>query len=211
MQERSDTMIKCNINYHIIKNLDTLNQIVYAKKVYSFLFLLNFEYPNFTSWYNSLFKNNGLLNEEREIIICTINGNVVGVAILKSDKAEKKICTLRVLPAYQYLGIGSALMEKSFELLNNDKPLITIHISKYQSFKRLFEKYNFSLEQQMQGYYGLMRSELSYNGVLSDAVPCKNSLFEQIIFDVEKRIYGYTCSDKKVFVPNTLNPQIQLL
>lgn len=204
-------MKNTDMNYYTLKNFDILSQMAYAKKVYSFLFLLNFEYPKFTQWYNSLYKTNGLLNDEREIIICTVNRNIVGVAILKNSETEKKICTLRVLPTYQCLGIGSALLEKSFELLNNDKPLITIHISKYQSFKRLFEKYNFSLEQQMQGYYGLMRSELSYNGMLSDDVPGKNSLLEQIIFDVEKRVYGYTCLDKKVFVPNTLNPQIQLL
>ena len=188
--------------YSLLKKQDVFTQIYYSKKIYSFLFLLNFEYPNFSRWYQSLFTKNYLLQEEREIILCTLNDKIVGVSILKCSKDEKKICTLRVSPKHQGLGIGSKLLEKSFEIFNNDKPLITIHVSKYYEFKRLFERYNFTLEQQIQGYYGLLRSELSYNGLLSHQIEKETSFLEQVAFGIEKRIYHYPSKESKILIPN---------
>ena len=188
--------------YYVMKNLDIDRQIDFSKKIYSFLFMLNFEYPNFKKWYVSLYSLEGLLNKEREILLCTIDDSIAGVLILKNNEVEKKICTLRVSPRYQGLGIGSTLIEKSFEFFNDDKPLITIHISKYHEFKKLFERYNFSLEQQAQGYYGLLRSELSYNGLLSNKIVKKPTFFEQIAFGIEKSIYNYPSFNSGIFISN---------
>ena len=123
---------------------------------------------------------------------------------MKYDGYEKKICTLRVAPDYQGLGIGSKLLEISFDIFNDDKPLITIHISKYHEFKKLFEKYNFSLEQQIQGYYGLLRSELSFNGLLSNQVKKESSFWEQVAFRIEKELYCYPSNDSTILIPNSM-------
>lgn len=42
-------------------------------------------------------------------------------------------------------------MELSFEWLNDDKPLITIHNSKKHEFNKLFKRYNFELEEKSGG------------------------------------------------------------
>lgn len=191
-------------DYLMMKDLDISSQLDYSKKIYSFLFMLNFEYPDFARWYHSLYNSKGLLKTDREILLCLIDGNVAGVLILKHNENENKICTLRVAPKYQGLGIGSTLIEKSFDFFNTDKPLITIHISKYHEFKSLFERYNFSLEQQVQGYYGLLKSELSYNGILADRAINNPSFFEQIVFGIEKYIYNYPSLDSKIYIPNPI-------
>ena len=201
-------MLNINLNFRFfsMRELDILSQIAYAKKINSFLVSLNFEYPGFNKWYWSLFENSTIKNE-RDIIFYVFNSEVAGVAILKHDNNENKICTLRVSPKYQHIGIGSALIEKSFEIFNTDKPLITIHISKYNSFKGIFEKYNFSLEQQIQGYYGLFKSELSYNGVLSDNVIEKGSVIDSVAFYIERQMYGYPL-ENKTYVALDLNRTI---
>jgi len=194
----------------MIKNLDIASQIIFSRKIYSFLFMLNLEYPNFNKWYKSLFNNN-ILNEDREIILCTVDSDIAGVIILKRDKYENKICTLRVSPIYQGLGIGSTLLEKSFDYFNDDKPLITIHISKYHEFRKLFEKYGFTLEQQAQGYYGLLRSELSYNGLLTSPFVKNPTLFEQVVFKIEKSIYNYPSFDSKIYIVNQIKSSSSIM
>lgn len=194
-----------HFEYYEMKKLDSPSQIDLSRKIYSFLFILNFEYPNFKKWYRSLYTIDGLLKENREIVLCKKCDEILGVMILKQDENEKKICSLRVAPMYQRLGIGSSLLEKSFEFFNDDKPLITIHISKYYEFKKLFERYSFSLEQQVQGYYGLLRSELSYNGVL-----CSNRIYnpspvEKLAFDLEKTIFDYPSKKSSFYFTNTMN------
>ncbi len=198
-----------HFDYYVMKDLDVLSQIDFSKRVYSFLFLLNLEYPNFTRWYHSLYTAEGLLKKEREIILCKNGDNIAGVMILKQDENEKKICTLRVSPVYQGLGIGSRLIEKSFEYFDNDKPLITIHISKYHEFKKLFDHYSFSLEQQVQGYYGLLRSELSYNGVLCSDIIKTPSIIGRVAFSLEKAIYNYpNINSTKILISNPLKQLI---
>lgn len=199
-------MVNVKFNFFSFRDLDVLSQISYAKKINSFLVSLNFEYPGFNKWYWSLFENSTIKNE-RDIIFYTFNNEIAGVAILKHDNNENKICTLRVSSKYQHIGIGSALIEKSFEIFNSDKPLITIHISKYNSFKEIFLKYNFSLAQQIQGYYGLFKSELSYNGVLSDNVIEKGSVIDNFAFYIEKKMYGYPL-ENKIFTTYNLNRKI---
>lgn len=143
-------------------------QYSYRKEVFLFLKKLTREYPGFSNWYERLFAENNELRHEREIIICENLDKIVGVSILKRTEEEQKICTLRVAKDYQHQGIGKTLMEMSFEWLDNDKPLITLHKSKLVQFDSLFNYYGFELEQKKAHYYNLFGTELVYNGVLSD-------------------------------------------
>ena len=79
---------------------------------------LVYEYNNFEEWFSQLFISDILLKNDREIIICECDYQLAGVAILKNDDIEKKICTLRVAKRFQKQGIGQHLMELSFEWLN---------------------------------------------------------------------------------------------
>lgn len=136
--------------------------------IYLFTRFLNLEYPNFDNWYDSLFENRFQLKKEREIIICQVDKDIAGVAILKKSDSERKICTLRVDRHYRHNGIGRHLMEMSFEVLEDEKPLITMHTSKYSQFSSLLKRYNFELEQRQKHYYSIFSTELVFNGILPE-------------------------------------------
>lgn len=169
---------------------------LYYTQIRRFVKKLVFEYTDFRKWFLELFQNGVLLKEGREILLCECDYQLAGIAILKNDRNEKKICTLRVAKAFQRNGIGQNLMELSFEWLNEDKPLITIHDSKRQEFKRLFERYDFQLEEERKGYYRLFSTELVYNGIL----PEKQFLLNRIeVVDLQEEIKRYILSGEKNF------------
>ena len=169
---------------------------LYYTQIRKFVKKLVFEYTDFRKWFLKLFQNGAVLKEGREILLCECDYQLAGIAILKNDGNEKKICTLRVAKTFQRNGIGQNLMELSFEWLNEDKPLITIHDSKRQEFKKLFERYDFQLEEERKGYYRLFSTELVYNGVL----PEKQFLLNRIeVIDLQKEIKRYILSGEKDF------------
>ena len=112
---------KLYINY---SELSPEQKSIYRMRIKIFLKKLVYEYNNFEEWFSQLFISDILLKNDREIIICECDYQLAGVAILKNDDIEKKICTLRVAKRFQKQGIGQHLMELSFEWLNDDKPLI---------------------------------------------------------------------------------------
>ena len=148
----------------------------YYNQIYVFLKWLNLEYPGFNTWYDNLFTENKELKSGREIIICEKEYSIAGIAILKSTEEEQKICTLRVAKRSQRQGIGKRLMELSFEWLQNDKPLLTMHSTKQHQFRHLMQYYGFELEQKNRNYYNIFSTELVYNGVL----PAKKILFNRL-------------------------------
>lgn len=148
---------------HQIKLIDAqeINEYL-SLEIYSKLFDLNKEYPNFDKW----FFNKTVKNKNRKIILYLVNNDISGISILKNEVNEKKICTLRVFSKYQNLGIGSVLIEKSFEELNTETPIISVSESKLNMFTKLFKKYNFKLANVHENYYINKKNEFVFNGVL---------------------------------------------
>lgn len=161
---------------------------LYIVQIHNFLIKLNWEYSDFTKWFSNLFVDGISLKHDREIIVCESDFQIVGIAILKSDEIEKKICTLRVAKPFQKQGIGKQLIELSFEWLNDDKPLITIHNSKKHEFNKLFNHYNFKLEEKKWGYYNLFSTELVFNGSLPEK---KMFLNELEIIDLKEQVKNF--------------------
>ncbi|EOS23433.1 hypothetical protein C806_02938 [Lachnospiraceae bacterium 3-1] len=168
--------INVNEKYRMYSTFSAFEKGLYQNHIYDFLKRLNIEYPGFSKWYKRLFVGKNELQNGREIIICEKDYRIAGVAILKSTEGEKKICTLRVAAPFQRQGIGKELMEMSFEWLQEDKPLITMHKSKQHEFAALLEYYGFVLEQTQWNYYNIFSTELSYNGIL----PEKKIFFNKI-------------------------------
>ncbi|MBP7902161.1 MAG: GNAT family N-acetyltransferase [Spirochaetes bacterium] len=137
----------------------------YFKSIYFTLKELDNEYPFFSDWYFDKVKN-GIYSSNREIIFNIINDQIAGIAILKNDVSEKKLCTLRVHNKFQRLGIGKQLMAESFELLDTQFPLITVNSRKDHLFKNLFKYYNFKRTNVFDGIYRPYNSEITYNGIL---------------------------------------------
>lgn len=153
--------------FSFLSRKDPLEQKTYKEKIFKFLIKLQFEYPYFTEWYNSLFTSWDVLKDNREIILCLNKCDVIGLAILKHSDSENKICTLRVDPRFKGLGIGSQLIEASFDYLNDDKPIITLHANKHHEFSKLLNKYGFELADEQRLVYSLIIPEISYNGALT--------------------------------------------
>lgn len=182
--------------YFKYSTLSCLEQTLYYDKIYAFVSRLVWEYPGFKQWYTGLFNKQKQLNQYREIIICEKEFSIAGIAILKRDETENKICTLRVAKEYQRQGIGSRLMELSFEWLQDDFPMITMHKIKKHEFQPLLEHYGFKLEQKQRNYYNIFSTELVYNGVL----PEKELYFNKIeLLDVQKLYKKFVVTGKYNF------------
>lgn len=129
---------------------------------------LRLEYPEYREWYfNKVVP--GLNALERDIILVLNECEILGVSIIK-DSNEKKICTFRIDEKYQRQGIGKLLFEKSFEILNCEKPIITIPGARVNEFNRIFKYFNFKLEGKYVNYYRHNSFELAYNGILDTEI-----------------------------------------
>ena len=169
---------------------------IYQSEIYKFLYRLVFEYQGFRSWYQRLYTEEFELKYNREIIICEDQFQIVGVAIIKNDLQEKKICTLRVTREYQHQGIGHNLVEMCMQQLHTDKPMITLHTSKLNQFEKLLNYYNFELQQTQKHYYSIFNTELVFNGLL----PEKKFIFNKIeLMDMAKLYRVFVLSGKKNF------------
>lgn len=155
-----------NKRYFLYSSLSRELRFWYYSEIYKFVQKLVFEYRGFEEWYNGLFSSDYELEVDRDIIICEDNLTLAGIAIIKNGCEEKKICTLRVAKPFQHQGIGHHLVELCFRQLDTDKPMITLHKSKYYQFEKLLKYYDFQLEQTQKNYYKFLSTELVFNGLL---------------------------------------------
>lgn len=122
-------------------------------------------YPDFDSW---LFDKvlPGIVNGERTFLIEMRANEVAGFMILKHSLSEKKLCTLRVRPEYESLGMGVRLFETAFEILETERPLLSVSEKVMPKFETLFRHFGFSREAIYEDRYLPRVRELSYNGLL---------------------------------------------
>ena len=146
-------------------NIDTEERKKLASQVYFHLQELNKDYNEFYSWYYSKVLPQVEKNI-RNIVIVGYKNEIAGIAITKNH-LEKKICTLRVTPKYQKSGVGKILFESAFNLLETEKPIITVSESRSFEFRRILNYYGFNLEKVYHNYYKNRHAELSYNGLLN--------------------------------------------
>ena len=135
-------------------------------QVYSSLSVLEAEYPNFKKWFYGKVVPE-LRFGTREIIVAYVSNQIAGILILK-DSNEKKICTLRVMPDFQHMGIGHAFMDFAINKLNCKHPLITVSDSHVSEFSNLFNEYGFVQTEVLPNYYVNGHSEYCFNGYLTE-------------------------------------------
>lgn len=148
-----------------ISSLDLLGKAELLYETYRFLHDLNREYPAFRSWYLGKVVV-GVFGKSREVLYCREQGRLVAVSILKNHPKEKKICTLRVHDNFKRMGLGSALLRESCEVLNCQKPLITVSESKIAEFKDFLSMNGFNLVETCSDYYVQGSKEYCFNGQL---------------------------------------------
>ena len=173
-------VLKTKIYISTISSYENLADLIIdntGNPIDAFIYLRDLEasYPNFYKWYHQtvigdikkgvngrcmLFAFSDVFEEGY------ISKKLTGLAILKSTKQEKKICTIRVFSKDQKQGIGSALIKRCIRYLKTQKPLITISEFNIKYFSSFIRKYNWSLVQVLPDYYKEGVVEYVYNGRL---------------------------------------------
>jgi hypothetical protein len=122
-------------------------------------------YPEIFRWYFQKFVP-GLVNGSRFILRYHVGNDTAGIALLKKEVKEKKICTLWVKSQYRNSGIGKTLFGRCFEALDTYKPMITVPAERLCYFSDIFKYYDVKLEQIARDYYRNDSSEYVFNGFL---------------------------------------------
>jgi hypothetical protein len=136
-------------NTTVIKN--TSINIIDYNDTFRFIEDLKVFYPDFKYWFYEKVVP-GIDHGSRKILDVRRNGVIIGIAILKKDRNETKLCTLKVHQDYQNLGIGIKLFHQSFDWLETSKPLLTVNEERHPQFKRIF-KYKFDVQFQFLVYF----------------------------------------------------------
>lgn len=139
-----------------------------AESTYFFTSSTCKDYPKYFEWYWSKAIPR-IFNGSGEIIICTINHKIVGMACLKKDITESKICTLFVDKSFRKKHIATKLLELSFNYLGTSKPLASISEYKLSMFEPTIKKYDWKLTQiKSKEYYNNKFREFVFNGFLQE-------------------------------------------
>lgn len=121
------------------------------------------DYPNHFNHYYGKYVP-GLLNGEREIISCYIDGKIVGTAFMKKDSKEKKLSTLFVLESFRGQKIASELLRYGFSWLGTSRPVATIADFKLEQFKAIIQQYHWEVSRVLDmGYYNSHSREYVFN------------------------------------------------
>ena len=110
-----------------------------VSKAYSIIDDVSIFYPNYFKWYWEKVIPN-ILKGTRDVIIVTVNYEIVGVAIVKKEENEKKLCTIFVKEEYRDKQITIRLLEECFSFLETSTPLVTISEDKNIYVRRYYKK-----------------------------------------------------------------------
>ena len=160
------------------------------------------DYPDYKEWYTKV-QVPGLYTNERNIIIAHINEKIVGFVSLKKTPTEKKICTFYVEKSFRRNKIGTILVEKAIEFLEESRPLITIPMDKLNEFIRIANKYNWEITDIKENLYRTSTPEVIVNGIITDT---NQSLAQEKSLQKVYKIYKIT-RFKQVVKTILNNPQ----
>lgn len=122
-------------------------------------------YPEIDRWFETKVLP-GIVAGTRRIIVRQDSGHVCGLAILKKESLERKICTIWVRPSHRGAGLGQRLVDESLEWLQCERPMLTVPEEALASFVPLLKRNDFELIQRADGYYRSGRCEYVFNGEL---------------------------------------------
>ena len=169
MTKEKDQMFAISIKDLLSKGWSEKEVLPICEQLYNMTDFICEDYPKHKTWfYKKHLPAVFTPNSGRDIIFaCDKDKKIYGTSFIKEDDVEKKICTLFVSPEARGMGVGTLLVEKSMELLQTTKPMITIADYKEPMFKGLIEKYGWVKTEEVSGLYNDKHNELVYNGSLS--------------------------------------------
>lgn len=179
------------MKYIVLSNTtEFLKRARFFSSLRLFLSVLEFDYPFFTNWLDKVFVE--LNTPNRKIILCVSDDEVhiYGVAILKDSVDEKKICTIRVERVYQRLGIGTRFVRMAQDILDCEKPLITVSEKMISDFRPFLKKFDFELCSKVKSLYLNGQYEYFFN---------KEYLHKNILLSIKPKYADAIFSgDKKI-------------
>ena len=125
------------------------------------------DYPDYRSWFLNT-QIPGLYDNTRNIIIAHINDKIVGFVSLKKTSTEKKICTFYVEKSFRRNKIGTILVEKAINYLEESRPLITIPMNKLNEFIKIGNYYNWEITDIKENLYRTSTPEVIVNGTIEE-------------------------------------------
>lgn len=125
------------------------------------------DYPDYRNWFINT-QIPGVYDGTRNIIVAHIKDRIVGFVSLKKTPSEKKICTFYVEKNYRRNQIGTILVEKAVEYLEETKPLITIPMNKLNEFIKIGNRFNWEITDIKENLYRTTTPEVIVNGVLEE-------------------------------------------
>src|SRR5258706_8307409 len=127
-----------------LSRTDPQRFVAYSDMAFDTLVHLSAFYPGFEQWYRRKVAP-GLITGERAVLMRFVEGKLGGIAIVKDTDSEKKLCCLRVMPHLQGSGLGLRLFEDSFEVLQSEKPLLSVAEEQLPLFSRVFDHFGFEV------------------------------------------------------------------
>lgn len=126
---------------YILSNMDRKNFSKAVNEIYLSTDYNHKQYPEYLKWF---FQKSipRIFNGTGEIIFFLNGLSIGGLAILKNDIDEKKICTLLISDEFKRKGYGSLLLEDSFKFLGTEQPVITIPTYSVDDFSAIIQHYN---------------------------------------------------------------------
>lgn len=160
------------IEIHDIKQLIDQNYpLEIIQKLIQDILLLSMtvkqDYPDYRSWFLNT-QIPGLYDNTRNIIIAHINDKIVGFVSLKKTSTEKKICTFYVEKSFRRNKIGTILVEKAIDYLEESRPLITIPMNKLNEFIKIGNYYNWEITDIKENLYRTSTPEVIVNGTIEE-------------------------------------------
>lgn len=144
---------------------DPERMMQFVRAISDDMIFLRESYPSFDDWLLGKVIP-GIYAGERTAVVELRDSAMAGLLIVKHSNTEKKLCTLRVRPDFESSGIGVRLFETAFDLLQTDRPLLSVSEPSMPKFSRLFTHFGFSKEAIYGGRYLPHVDEFSYNGHL---------------------------------------------
>lgn len=152
------------INKKSIESCEEANFLL--PQIHQELIDLSYLYPGFKTWYEQKVLP-GIILGERSLLVEIRNNTLAGVAIIKDDGLEKKLCCLRVLSEFQNKsGIGLKLFERSMDELNTKYPLLSVSNDKAHDFEKLFRYFGYKKSWEYPDLYRPQKIEFSFNGLI---------------------------------------------
>lgn len=100
-------------------------------------------------------------------------GRLAGTILLKKTAEEKKICCLFVRQDCRGRGIAGKLMQESLEVLQTDKPLLSIAEKNYPQMQKLLSLHHFKFSYCKNGAYTTNGTEYYFNNEATEILKKK--------------------------------------